>query len=177
MIPFLVGCSQGMEVQEAFNEVRGGEPQVTVIRDFEPSALLEYRHVKVEPIANEMGDALPSYVAGNLREAFHRVLLRAPAVFASDPGDPRATLIVRGSLIHYQTAGSVSKMLGGYSLLICRIQLIDGANGKVLGVANCGGFSQALARSGAAELANGSAKALRRWLTRHHAEKEPTPEG
>lgn len=157
------GCQQ-IFVGGAVSEIRGGSGHLVVIRRPSAADLLEYRNIRVERVVNEMGQALPAYATAEIRQAYVKAVTRK-GLFTLTSGNPPATLVLQVSVIHYQSSGSISKLLGGFNQLICRVRLVDGATGRTLGEANCMGLSKALARSGIEELADGSAKALRRWLT------------
>ncbi|MFA5864175.1 MAG: hypothetical protein WC975_05750 [Phycisphaerae bacterium] len=165
------GC-QMFIAKRLLQEVRGGQSQLTIIKNASPSALIDYKRIKMGDFRNEMGRQFPSYAATEVRQAFIDQIVKNPRIYdlASENSNARSMLIMRGSIIHYQPTSAISGVMGGFSQLICRVELIDAATGKIIGVANCCGFSKAIARSGVKELAAGAAKAMRKWLTKQSAE-------
>jgi len=165
MMGFLSGC-QGLVVGKVVNEVKGVSPQLTVIKDPEATAMLEYQTVKVEPFKNQMGDSVPYYAPEKIRKEVIRQITRSPQVYELTGTTSPNTLIIQGTIIHYQTSKGLSKAIGGFYQLICHIRLIDGKTGAVIGEANCGGFSKAMVRSDFEDMSKGVGKSVRKWLTR-----------
>ena len=157
------GCQQ-LFIGRAVSEVRGGSGYLVVIRDPAPTALLKYRYAMMENVRNEMGPALPYYAVSEVQRAFGKVLTRKQ-LYRFKTGPARSTLVIRTSIVHYQSSSGLSKLLGGFNQLVCRVELIDGGTRRIVGQANCVGISKALARSGIEELSEGCADALRKWLT------------
>ena len=166
------GCFTG--AKKLLYEVKGGEGKVTVIHEPLPAALLDYENIQIESFSNQVTPLVPDDTPKLIHDAMIKVLSEEPQLYRVNPGDDSEgpTLIVRGTIIHYQTSGGLSSILSSYSQLICRIKLIDGQTGEVIGDANCVGYSKAVARSGLEELAEGVAEALEKWLTTEPKEKK-----
>ena len=75
------------------------------------------------------------------------------------------TLVISGSVIHYDVADSkVSKVFGLFEEAVVRITLTDKATKKVIGISNCVGRSNANTNKGLEEKAKGVAKAIEAWI-------------
>jgi hypothetical protein len=170
MLTSMTGCGGGMfgfGAKRLLNEVKGGEGQLVIIKDPGPAALMEYQNVRIERFSSQIGSALPGYTTGVIHDAVVREMVKKPKLYnlVSPESQKKSTLIIRGQIIHYQASSGISSVFSSFSQLICRVELVDAASGKIIGQANCVGLSKAIARSGIEELSEGVAKAVKKWLT------------
>jgi hypothetical protein len=154
--------------KKLLQEVQGGEGKVVMIKDPPPTALLDYETVQIESFTNQLAPVVPGETPELIHDAIVKVLSEEPLVYTlgrKGYAEKGSTLIIRGSIIHYQSSEGFSSVFSSYAQLISRVQLVDGQTGEVIGEANCVGFSKAIARSGLEELAEGIAEAIKTWLT------------
>ncbi len=170
---FSVGCA-GFVARAGLAEVTGGKGLLTVIKNPPYGQIYKYKYVKIERFGNTVNGILPAGTISILYASCVDELLNdhAPFKLARDNPPANQTLIIRGRIIHYNPAGGLSAVLGKFSQLICRIELVDGATSKVIGQANCIGFSKAILRAGTEELSKEVAHSLRKWLL----QLKPPPE-
>ncbi len=163
-MPFLTGCFTAAKL--GLSEVTGGKKLLVVIKQPLKSKIYQYKYIKIERFKNKMGNILPPETIPVLYAACVDEILKEPMQFkiARNGAPANKTLIIRGSIIHYNPAGGLSAVMGKFAQIICRVELIDKSTGQVLGVAHCIGFSKAIMRAGIEELSEGVAKAIRDWL-------------
>ncbi|MCD6304556.1 MAG: hypothetical protein J7M21_06305, partial [Planctomycetes bacterium] len=81
------------------------------------------------------------------------------------PRDPAGrTLVVRGTVIHYESASTLGFVIGPLEEVIVRAELVDKDTQRVLGRANCIGRTKASINAGPKQKAKGLAKAFVRWI-------------
>jgi len=172
------GCSKG--VKEGLYVVTGSSGKISLIQGSQETVgqlAYNYGSVKVEPFTSDVGDKCPQAFLDQLPGAIEKQLqYRTRSIkeklskkkeemgpFFSGPADKQ--LIIRGRVIQYESDESVTdKAMGSMEEAICRIQLIDGADGQVIAEANCTGRDKSAIRGGSKELAEGVAKAVQKLL-------------
>ena len=82
------------------------------------------------------------------------------------------TLVVRGSIIHYEAEGMKGLAFGDFEEVVTRLQLVDKDSGKVLAEANCIGRSTESVNRGIKNKADGLAKAIAGWIASGYTVKE-----
>jgi len=78
------------------------------------------------------------------------------------------TLLIQGKILHYEGASSSAVATAGVEFVVARIELVDKDTGKVLGVANCAGWSSKRVTLGVDRKAEGLAKAIVGWIDKHY---------
>ncbi len=107
-------------------------------------------------IGGKMPGGLVSYLSGEFSAEVRDARL--------PDNDTGKTLIVRGTIIYYESSSTVGFALGPLEEAICRTELVDKSTGQVLGVANCVGRTKAASNSGVKSKASGLAKAFVKWI-------------
>jgi len=140
------------------------------------TSLDAYRSVQVDAFdASALSAALPSEVAAAVRPSIvTRVAeLKNFQRVASTPGS-EPVLVIRGKFVDYDPGGSGLRAVGfgGDPFLTAQIEVVDAKSGKVLGEAMVTGTVKSAIRTGAAELAEGLAKAVKGLLQAHLTKAE-----
>lgn len=105
---------------------------------------------------NEGFGRTPSQVLSLLEPSFeHQLAEKRIPNYGSGP-----TVIVRGTIIHYESSTTVGQALGPLEEVIARVELVDSNSGKLIATANCIGRTQETVNGGPAKKAEGLAKAL-----------------
>jgi len=78
------------------------------------------------------------------------------------------TLLVRGEILHYETASHLDHVFGPLEELIARVTFIDKPTGKTLGVYNCIGRSTHSVNIGLDKKIEGLAKAVATVIANHY---------
>jgi len=190
-ISFQFGCSRG--IKEGFYALKGSSGEFTLINgDAEKISRLAYEFggIKVEPFQNDVGaichpqflEALPPAIEKQLqyrsRSLGDRVKFKKEqemSPFFTGPADK--LLLIKGRVIQYEPAkpgekGMMEKVIGNLDEAICRVQLFDNAAGTLLTESNCVGRVQSSIRTGHEQLAEGIAKAIRKWLAPEKVKEE-----
>ena len=158
-----VGCT-GTIIREASGAVLGASgtfmPLQPLAPDKETKTLGAYTRFELGPINDDIGDKMPANLVTYLQEAFPEEVKDARL---PDNGTGK-TLIVRGTIIYYESSSTVGYALGPLEEAICRTELVDKDTGRVLGVANCVGRTKAVNNSGVKSKASGLAKAFVKWI-------------
>jgi len=106
--------------------------------------------------------------------------LAPPELFTKLPGEldkqlaakriPNAptgkALLIRGKVLHYEHSGLFGQVFGPLEEVVARLELVDKADNRVLGVANCVGRTKETINLGVATKAEGLAKAIAGWIDR-----------
>ena len=82
------------------------------------------------------------------------------------------TLLIQGKILHYQGASSSAVATAGVEFVVARIELVDKDSGRVLGVANCAGWTSKRVTLGVPEKAEGLARAIVKWIDKHYPESQ-----
>ncbi len=177
LLPLLALSNTGCVATVAkvgLREFQGAKAYVTEIQAPPQLALAKYNRVKIERFSSLMGNKLPAGTIGLLYRACTGEVTKKDMLVTADSTEPTSpdTFIVRGKVLHYKPAGGLSSVLGKYAIMVCRIELIDSATGKIIGIANCSGFSKAITHSDKKDLARAVAKAVRKWIEQYRNEPE-----
>ena len=166
------GCMTG--IKEVVGGVRGAKsphlsikPAVSDSTDKYP--LAGYTSFELGRFSDEIGGKVPLNLMPIFRQEFVVQLAE------NGLGSPRAgkTLIVRGSILHYESSSTMSMVLGPLEEVVVRTELVDKDTGKVLAVANCLGRSTTRINRGVKKKAQGLAKSIAGWIAdMHHGEDE-----
>ncbi|MBN1436415.1 MAG: hypothetical protein JW936_05020 [Sedimentisphaerales bacterium] len=165
----LNGCV-GRAVREGYHGIVGAAGVPLVISGQETqikSIPLTYGNYQLERFTCDIGtlcdpqffSALPNRVS---QELSTREVDDEDVSFFVGPSN--RTVIIRGRVIHYETADLLGVAMGPMEEAICRVQLVDADSGTVLADTNCVGRVESTVRSGPDELAHGVARAIRELL-------------
>jgi hypothetical protein len=161
------GCV-GRAVSEGFGEVKGATGLVMPIQPASTAAdrteLADYRNFKLGEIKDNIGGRLPGDFLFLLREEFINQL--AAKKLPSGPGGK--TLLIRGSIVHYEDASRIGTFLSPLEEVICRTEFVDAQTGRVLAVANCIGRTNTSLKLGVQSKAEGLAKAFVSWIDKRY---------
>ncbi len=157
------GCA-GRLISEGVGEVKGAsglvmpiQPTLTVV---DPQELADYRRFELGKIQDGIGGRLPAGFLAMLREEFGGQLVRKNL-----PSNPAGkTLLVRGTIVHYEDASTMGKVISPLEEVICRTEFVDKSSGRVLAVANCIGRTNTSLNLGVRTKAEGLAKAFVGWI-------------
>jgi len=161
------GCL-GRAIKEGVGTVRGAKGTFAPIRPLseiknEP-VLAQYANFELGPISDDLGGKTPAELWQYLPGEFHEALLKKK--LPMQPGGK--TLLVRGRVIHYESAGTLGMAIGPLEEVIVRTELVDKSTGKVLAVGNCIGRTEETVNSGVQKKAEGLAKAFVAWIDAHY---------
>lgn len=173
-----MGCSRA--VSEGVHGVMGSSGKIVKIQGEDArigQISRDYGAVTVEPFGNDVGAVVPqpfldvvhTVIQNKLqlrdRSAVETVKFKKKeelGPFFTGPADK--TLILRGKVIQYDQGSLQDKAMSPMDEAICRVQFIDGATQEVIAEANCTGRSKSVVRTGPNELADGVAKAIKKFL-------------
>lgn len=149
--------------KQAYYGVTGSKGSFYETRVVDPQTLARFDSVRVEPFGNTLGPHVPSSVVSQIEPETARELEKEELF----QGQGRE-LVVRGSVIHFTgqsgLGGSVGSVIGGGDACVCRIQLVDGSTGEMVGEGVCWGEVKSAVRRGSSEYGEGVGKGLTRWL-------------
>jgi len=165
----LSGCS--VAAKQAFYTVMGAQGKFYETSVVSPSLLASYRSIRVEPFTNELGDRVPPEVVAEVND--HTPEAIAESALFYPEGKP---LRVTGRIIHYTgrsgLQGSVWSVAGSAEECVCRVQLLDGISGDLVGEAVCWGAVKSAVRRGSGELGTGVGKGVSKWIRKRLPEEE-----
>ncbi|MGA2265547.1 MAG: hypothetical protein ABSH10_03850 [Phycisphaerae bacterium] len=161
------GCT-GRAISEGLGEVKGATGLVMPIQPASTAAnrdeLADYHDFKLGEITDDIGGRVPRDFRFLLREEFARQLAAKKL-----PSERRGkTLLIRGSIVHYEDAGHVGMFLSPLEEVICRTEFVDAHTGRVLAVANCIGRTETTLQLGPKTKAEGLAKAFVSWIDKRY---------
>ena len=155
------GCSTA--VKQAYYGVRGAQGKFYEVKVVDPGVLAKYKSVRVEPFTNEIGDCVPPQVIAEVNEQTPKSLAES-GLFYPDGKAVR----VKGRIVHFTgksgLKGSVGSVIGGSEECVCRVELLDGESGQVIGEAICWGIVKSAVRRGSGELGAGVGKGVENWI-------------
>lgn len=174
----LAGCSRG--IKEGFYGITGSSGKIVLIQGDEADIRQladRYGSVTVEPFTNDIGQACPPEFLSALPDSIAEQLRYRSASFGERikgkddedqgpffTGPADKSLLISGRVIQYETGDLAGKALGPMEEAICRVQVHDGQTKNILAEANCTGRVKSSIRTGANEMAQGVAKAMRKML-------------
>jgi hypothetical protein len=170
LLVLLNGCT-GTVAKQALYTVMGAQGEFYELTAIDPHLLASYRSIRVEPFTNELGERVPP-------EVLTEVNIQTPGAIAESAlfypdGKP---LHVRGAIIHYtgrsRLQGSVMSVVGSAEECVCRVQLLDGDSGNLVGEAVCWGVVKSALRRGSGELGTGVGKGVLKWICKRLPEEE-----
>lgn len=166
----LNGCTSTV-AKQAIYTVMGAQGKFYELESVDPYLLASYRRVEVERFTNELGERVPPAVVAEVNIQTPKALTES-ALFYPDG----KTLHVRGKIIHYTgrsgLKGSVMSVVGSGEECVCRVQLLDGESGDLVGEAVCWGVVKSAVRRGSGELGTGVGKGVLKWISKRLPEEE-----
>ena len=169
---FCCGCVSRL-AKEGLYSVKGAEGKFLVIKGSKAqlAGLADkYGNVKIVPFTSEVNSVCPRDFFSKLAAKLPEELKYRKEPKEDDPGvrlflGPRErTLVIRGTVIHYETASLMGVAMGPMEQAICRVSFIDETDDTVLGEVNCIGRVKSSLRKGPGELASGVAKGIQSVL-------------
>lgn len=166
------GCSRVIgEGYEAATGAKGIYAPITPLSEAADTyPLAGYTTFELQRFADDFGGNTPPELFTYMPNTFGLALTekRIPNV----PGG--RTLIIRGKILHYEDKSRVgiSAVLGPLEQVIARVEFVDKASGKVLGVANCVGRTTKSVGQGVDKKAQGLAKAIVSWIDKQYPPEE-----
>lgn len=130
----------------------------------EERPLSRYTRFQMVPFTDDMGGRVPREFFEYLPGMFETALAKRGLAGLSGG----KTLLVRGKVISYQTQGVGEMLLSPNEQAVARVELVDKASGKVLGVANCIGQGEHRVNTGNKNLARGTGRAIAAWIASRH---------
>jgi hypothetical protein len=155
-------------IKEGIGTVRGAKGTFAPIKPLsaikDEPVLAQYANFELGPIVDDLGGRTPAELWQFLPGEFQKALLkkRLPV----QPGGK--TLLVRGRVIHYESASTLGMAIGPLEEVIVRTELVDKTTGKVLAVGNCIGRTEETVNFGVQKKAEGLAKAFVAWIDAHY---------
>jgi hypothetical protein len=165
----LSGCS--VAAKQAFYTVVGAGGKFYETSVVNPRLLATYRSIRVDPFTNELGQRVPPEVIAEVNERTPEVIAESALFY------PEGKLLrVTGRIIHYTgrsgLQGSVMSVVGSAEECVCRVQLLDGDSGDLVGEAVCWGTVKSALRRGSEELGTGVGKGVCKWIRERLPEDE-----
>lgn len=156
------GCMTA--AKEAYGGVTGADG---IVAEIQPAVeadndrpLGRYTHFEIGKVTDDISGKYPDQILDMVPDQFEKQLAKKKIVNAPTG----KTLIIRGTIIHYEDEGMLGMVLGPLEEIICRTELVDKDTGKVIGVANCIGRTTERVNKGVAKKAEGLAKAWANWI-------------
>ena len=127
-----------------------------------------YERIELVRFSDDFGGKVPPALWDHLPREFQEQLAKKKL-----PNRPQGkTLLLRGKILHYEDENLVGIVLGPLEEVVVRVELVDKATDKVLGVANCIGRTETSMNVGVAKKAEGLAKALASWIASRYPEPQ-----
>lgn len=126
--------------------------------------LAEYTRFELEPFTDDFGGRTPVELLRVLPVKFQEELIEAK--LPNQPGGK--TLVIRGSVYHYESSDLVGMALGPLEEVIARVELLDKDSGKVIAQANCVGRTTKAVGKGVSKKAQGLARAIVSWIKTYY---------
>jgi hypothetical protein len=125
------------------------------------TVLAPYGRFELEGFQDDFAGQAPPALLEYLPLHFRRQLAQHKLL----PNDEGKTLLVRGTVIYYQSVGTVGGVvLGDIEQVVTRVELVDQGSQQVLGQAICVGLSTDRVNMGVEKKAEGLAKAIVQWI-------------
>ncbi len=157
------GCI-GRAISEGVGVVTGAKGSYMALQPVAPTpkstALVEYTVFELSRFDVDAGLQIPVAFTDAFPHKFRHELIRQK--FPAAEGNK--TLVIRGRIMHYESAGMMGQLFGPFEEVVTRVELVDKTSGRVLGVANCIGRSQESVNKGPEDKAEGLAKGIVSWI-------------
>lgn len=163
LVSLNVGC-MGRIIGEGVGVVTGASGKVIPFTG--PKRLTAYRGFHIESLTVTPGLKTPPALVSLVREELGRMAARKGL-----SGGAKPTLVFRGEIVNFESAGVVDTAIGPLEEVIVRATLADGENAEVLATANIIGRAKSTSAGGEKRLSEGVGKALGKWLKEGGIEK------
>jgi hypothetical protein len=155
------GCTTALK--QTYYTARGAQGKFYEVKVVNPDKLAAYRSVRVEPFTNALGQRVPPEVIAEVNENTPKAVAEANLFYPTGK-----LLLIKGSIIHFTgksgLRGSVGSVIGGGEECVCRVQLLDGESGELVGEAVCWAVVKSAVRRGSGELGVGVGEGVTEWL-------------
>jgi hypothetical protein len=106
------------------------------VKVVDPNVLAGYRSARVAPFTNDLGARVPASVITEVNEEVPETVAESKLFYPD--GKP---LRIAGRIVHFTgrsgLEGAVGSVIGGAEECVCRVQLLDGDSGQLVGEAVC----------------------------------------
>ena len=153
------GC-MGRAIREGAGAALGAEGRV--LEHSNPGDLSRFEGVQMVTITWAPGVNPEPGVANLIRDEYYE---RAEKVGLVRGGAPAVN--IEGQIIHYESGSIAGQVTGPLSEVIVRVKIEDAISTQILGEANLVGRSKATTSGGRHNLAEGTGRALEKWLEDH----------
>ncbi len=165
----LGGCTTALK--QAYYTAVGAQGKFYELKLVEPSVLATYRSIRVEPFTNELGERVPPEVIAEVNDHTPEAIAQSALFYPEGK-----LLVVKGAIVHYTgrsgLKGSVMSVVGSAEECVCRVRLLDGDSGDLVGEAVCWGAVKSAVRRGSDELGTGVGKGVTKWISKRLPEEE-----
>ena len=170
LLVLLNGCASTV-AKQAIYAVMGAQGKFYETSVVNPSLLATYRSIRVDSFTNELGERVPPEVIAEVNDRTPEAIAESALFY------PEGKLLrVTGRIIHYTgrsgLQGSVWSVAGSTEECVCRVQLLDGNSGDLVGEAVCWGAVKSAVRRGSGELGTGVGKGVSKWIRKRLPEEE-----
>jgi len=159
-------------VKEGFGTVRGAKGVYAPVMPLAPSktdkVLASYAHFELGTFTDDFGGRTPPRLLRVLPTEFEKEL----AVKKLPNGPGGKTLLVRGSILYYEAEGLMGLAFGDFEEVLARVEFVDKASNKVLGVYDCVGRTTESVNRGVEKKAEGLAKAMVAVISDYYPKRE-----
>jgi hypothetical protein len=156
------GCTTA--AKELTGGLRGGLGSYVELKPVAPlkstRPLGGYTRFKMERFKDDFAGMTPPQILNDLPAKFYEELDKAE--IPNRPGGK--TLLIRGTVLHYEDAGMMDLMLGPVEEVVARVELVDEQSGALVGRANCIGRTKARLPAGVKTKVEGLARAIKAWI-------------
>lgn len=162
MLVAAAGCTtaikEGVGVARGAKGVYAPIQPVAAVAETRPLGI--YKRFELGEFVDDFGGKVPAGLMPAFRRAFASQIADNKL-----PNEPQGkTLLIRGRLLHYESASTLAVAIGPLEQVIARVELVDKDTGQVLGVANCIGRTTTRVNVGVDKKGDGLAKAIVSWL-------------
>lgn len=166
----LVATGCGTVVSEGVGTLRGVKGVYVPLSRQPVAVMVAYTRFELGDLADNFAGKTPPELLRQLPHYFQEELDEKEISSAHLP--PGKTLVIRGTILHYENAEFVGMVAGPLEEVLVRAQLVDKDDGTVLATANCIGRSTTRVNSGVSNKSKGLAKALVNWIANSRKPKD-----
>ena len=155
-------CGCGQAVSEGAGLVMGPDGTFVTVRPATVAMtyfLADYTKFELGGFRDDTGGNVPASFLGYLPSEFSE-----ESFDAGLPNYAGKTLILRGSILHYEGEGLIGKIIGPIEQVIVRAEMVDKDSGQVLTTANVVGRTTSRINLGVETKAEGLARGLVAWI-------------
>ena len=162
---FSVGC--GRAIGEAAELATG--PKGLFVPLISPARegawpLAEYTQFEMQRFTDDFGGRTPAELFRDLPSKFDEELDESELTNNASG----KTLVIRGSVFHYESSDLLGMALGPLEQVIARVELVDKDSGRVIAKANCVGRTTKSVGKGVSKKTEGLARAIVSWIKTYY---------